>query len=57
LHDAAWSELSAEDIPADVINFIRAAGSEGAALTAYSDEVQTWLASRNLMGAFRIKIR
>jgi hypothetical protein len=54
--DAAWAELSAEEIPQEVITFIRAAASEGAALTAYSEEVRGWLESRKLLNVFRIKL-
>lgn len=57
-HDVAWSELSADDIPRDVIGFIRAAAAnEGAALGALTAEVQAWLVRRELLGAFRIRLR
>lgn len=55
-HDAAWSELSAGDIPATVIAFIRSAANEGATLAAYTEEVHTWLSSRSLLSAFRIRL-
>ncbi len=56
-HDTAWADLSAEDIPPKIISFIRAAANEGALLDAYSDEVRTWLEGRNLLNAFRIRLR
>jgi hypothetical protein len=56
-HDTAWAELSAEDIPKSVVSFVRAAANEGAPLTTYTDEVQTWLKSRDLLTAFRIRLR
>lgn len=56
-HNAAWAELSAEDIPKSVLSFVRAAASEGAALATYTNEVRTWLESRNLLTAFRIGLR
>jgi hypothetical protein len=56
-HNAAWAELSAEDIPKSVLSFVRAAASEGAALATYTNEVRTWLESRNLLTAFRIGFR
>ncbi|MBZ9803379.1 hypothetical protein [Mesorhizobium sp. ES1-6] len=56
-HDTAWATISAEDIPRSVISFIRAAASDGAPLTAYTDEVQTWLESRHLINSFRIRLR
>lgn len=56
-HEAAWNTLEASDIPLSVVAFIRAAANSEALLTAYTSEVQTWLESRNLLGAFRIKLR
>jgi len=56
-HNAAWADLSAEDIPGNVISFIRAAANEGAQLTTYTDSVRTWFESRNLLSAFRIRLR
>lgn len=56
-HNAAWAELSAEDIPKSVLSFVRAAASDGAGLATYTDEVRTWLESRNLLTAFRIRFR
>ena len=56
-HNAAWAELSAEDIPKSVLSFVRAAASDGAGLATYTDEVRAWLESRNLLTAFRIRLR
>lgn len=56
-HEAAWTSLDASDIPSIVVGFIRAAANSDATLNAYTPEVQTWLESRNLVGAFRIKLR
>jgi hypothetical protein len=50
-------ELSAEDIPSSIVSFIRAAAAEGAPLATYTDQVQAWLESRNLLNAFRIRLR
>jgi len=55
-HDAAWSELSAADIPPSVISFMRAAAGPGASLEALTAEVKTWLAGRGLLAAFRIRL-
>jgi len=56
-HEAAWTSLAASDIPASVIAFIRAAAKSEAMLSAYTPEVQKWLEGRNLLDAFRIKLR
>ena len=56
-HEKAWTLLAASDIPSSVVTFIRAAANSDALLSAFTPEVQEWLASRNLLGAFRIKLR
>jgi hypothetical protein len=56
-HEAAWNTLAASDIPTSVVAFIRAAANSEALLSAYTSEVQKWLESRNLLGAFRITLR
>lgn len=56
-HRAAWSDMTAEGIPSAVIAFLRVCTAEGAPLSDLTDEVQSWLESRNLLNAFRIKIR
>lgn len=56
-HRAAWADLTADGIPRAVIAFIRSCGSEmGAPLSLLTEEVRDWLASRDLLGAFRIRI-
>ena len=56
-HEAAWASLDASDIPSSVIAFIRAAANNDALLSSFTPEVQAYLTSRNLLGAFRIKLR
>ncbi|MEH6792183.1 hypothetical protein [Parasphingorhabdus sp.] len=56
-HEAAWSSLAASDIPISVVSFIRAAANSDALLSAFTSEVQSWLKSRDLLDAFRIKLR
>lgn len=56
-HEAAWTSLAASDIPVSVVAFIRAAANSDALLSNFTPEVQVWLESRNLLGAFRIKLR
>jgi hypothetical protein len=56
-HRTAWAELRADGIPDAVVAFLRACAAEGAPLSGLTDEVRTWLESRNLLSAFRIKIR
>jgi len=56
-HRSAWTEMTAEGIPPSVISFLQACAAQGAPLTGLTDEVRGWLESRNLIHAFRIKIR
>lgn len=56
-HEAAWKALAADDIPSSVVAFIRAAASSEALLSAFTQDVRAWLESRNLLDAFRIKLR
>lgn len=56
-HETAWKALAADDIPPSVVAFIRAAASSEALLSAFTQDVRTWLESRNLLNAFRIKLR
>jgi hypothetical protein len=56
-HETAWSLLDASDIPPSVVTFIRAAANSDALLSAFTPEVQMWLETRGLLGAFRIKLR
>lgn len=56
-HETAWNTLAASDIPSSVVAFIRAAANSEALLSAFTPEVQQWLASRNLLDSFRIKLR
>jgi hypothetical protein len=56
-HEVAWNTIAASDIPPSVVAFIRAAANSEAPLSTYTSEVQTWLEGRNLLGAFRIKLR
>jgi hypothetical protein len=56
-HEMAWTKLEASDIPTSVVAFIRAAAGGEATLSAYTPEVQSWLEGRDLLGAFRIKLK
>jgi hypothetical protein len=56
-HEVAWTSLAASDIPPSVVAFIQAAANNDAMLSAYTPEVKSWLESRDLLGAFRIKLR
>jgi hypothetical protein len=56
-HETAWASLNASDIPASVIAFIRSAAKGDAMLTDFTQETRSWLESRNLVDAFRIKLR
>jgi hypothetical protein len=55
-HRAAWEEMTADGIPSPVITFLKACAAEGAPLISLTDEVRNWLAQRNLLSVFRIRI-
>lgn len=56
-HENAWNMLDAADIPKSVLMFIRAAANGAAKLTTFTPDVQSWLERRDLLDAFRIKLR
>ena len=56
-HEAAWRAVAADDIPHSVVAFIRAAANSDALLSAFTQDVRAWLENRDLLDAFRIKLR
>jgi hypothetical protein len=52
--DDALAAMKGDDLPAEVLTFLRKTGLGGAALTDLSDLVRAWLEARGLTGAFRI---
>lgn len=55
-HREAWTELTADSLPAGVVTFLRACAGEGAPVAALTSEVRDWLEARDLLGSFRIRI-
>jgi len=53
--DDALAALKGDDLPAEVLTFLRKTGQGGAALSDLTDVVRTWLDARGLAGAFRIR--
>lgn len=56
-HENAWKLLDASDIPKSVLMFIRDAANGEAKLNSFTADVQSWLERRDLLDAFRIKLR
>jgi hypothetical protein len=52
--DDALSAMKSDDLPAEVLIFLRKTGQGGAALSDLTDVVRRWLDARGLVGAFRI---
>jgi hypothetical protein len=52
--DQALAAMQGDDLPAEVLAFLRKTGQGGAALSEFTDAVRKWLTDRNLMSAFRI---
>lgn len=55
-HRVAWTELTADSLPAGVVTFLRTCAGDGAPIVALTDEVRNWLVARDLLGSFRIRI-
>ncbi|MEY9697539.1 Txe/YoeB family toxin of Txe-Axe toxin-antitoxin module [Bradyrhizobium diazoefficiens] len=56
-HREIWERMTAGGIPADVIDFLRACGFEGAPLGSFTSGVEAWLRERGLIHLFRVKLR
>jgi len=54
--DAAWAELGSDDVPREVLEFLRTAGRDGAPLDLLTDEVRDWLAERGILQSLRVRI-
>lgn len=54
---AEWSKLQANDIPQEVIAFIRQSASEGAPLATLKPSIVSWLNERGLTDSFRVRLR
>jgi hypothetical protein len=52
--DQAFAAMSADDLPPEVLGFLRAASQQTATLADYTDNVRRWLRERDLETAFRI---
>ncbi|HEY3413889.1 MAG TPA: hypothetical protein VGM51_12675 [Armatimonadota bacterium] len=52
-----WDRLSGDSLPDDVLKFLRAAASGGAALNILTDKVQEWLKAHSLSNTFHVTIR
>lgn len=52
----AWSSISADGIPETIVEFLRASSAGGVPLSELTEEIRKWLASKSLLGAFRIRI-
>jgi hypothetical protein len=55
-HGSAWADLTADAVPPSVLQFLRACAAEGSPVTDLTDEVRHWLAARELLASFRIRI-
>jgi hypothetical protein len=52
--DDALAAMKGDDLPPEVLTFLRKTGQGGAALSDLTDVVRTWLNARGLAAAFRI---
>lgn len=52
-----WESLSSENVPENVIYFLRAAGSQGASLQLLTPDVQNWLDKHQITNSLRIRLQ
>ena len=50
----SWKDLKGDEIPNDVLEFIKQATSEGVALTNLTPNISKWLTKQDLKGIFQI---
>ncbi|WP_224240926.1 hypothetical protein [Hyalangium gracile] len=55
--DAEWRKLGSDNVPKEVVSFLREAVSQqGAPLDLWTDSVRAWLVSNRLTSTFRIRL-
>ena len=52
-----WSRLAGDDLPPEVLTFLRSVMTQGAALGALTPPVLAWLSDRQLLHLFRITVQ
>jgi hypothetical protein len=52
-----WRSLSADSVPPEVLQFLRAAASGGTPIADYTETVRDWLAAQQILGRFHVVIR
>lgn len=52
-----WESLSSENVPENVIRFLRAAASQGASLKLLTPDVQSWLDEHQITNSLRIRLQ
>jgi len=52
-----WKSLKADDLPTEVIGFLRSVGEDGAPLDSLTEEVRQWLRNRHIEESFHVVIR
>ena len=51
----AWQSLKGSELPDEVIDFLKQAGTHGFSLADLTHSITKWLAERGLLGSFRIR--
>jgi len=54
--ESAWRALASDEVPREVVVFLREAGIAGARLDLLTDGVRRWLADRGIADSFRIRL-
>jgi len=51
-----WNSLSSDEVPADVLNFLRAAANQGAPLNLWTPEVKDWINQHSIADSLKIRL-
>lgn len=51
-----WNSLSSNEVPEDVLRFLRAAANQGAPIDLLTPEVKDWLTRHRIAGSLRIRL-
>jgi hypothetical protein len=53
--EQCWQELKGSELPDEVIDFLKQAGTQGFSLADLTESIKQWLSERGLLGSFRIR--
>lgn len=54
--NGAWAELGSDEVPSEVLEFLRTAGQDGAPIDLLTDVVRNWLGERGILRSLKVRI-